>query len=338
MEKKQEEGKLKSGNLAERDEKFISKIIKKIQNQKVEPLSLAQVLKSDIEDHIEMRIQLFFQQLILTYRTFGVFKEYHTDKTYKIATPVKSQNKEGNNQQALMCKLTAAHCSTLPNMQFVSKKKQINHFTCANVNEKDLSPVVYGAYSYFHNSWNTTTTLPRFVNDVDSTIDMIKAQQNLLEGATFRDYCIEILNYNSKEVTNPRMALRRFLLTLDKLITQLEANSAEKDASFQYVLRCYGNVVKDYIRQSEKFEFFHKISFGAITKMEIEKAQFTTLGIHVRIQMKFQSSIRQCFNKFKEEAIEFLELSDPSARNMRQKGVFSKCLLIAMSALYYKKC
>ncbi len=40
--------------------------------------TLLSELDSDIKDHFEMRIQLFFQQLLLSYKTKVVFKKFHT--------------------------------------------------------------------------------------------------------------------------------------------------------------------------------------------------------------------------------------------------------------------
>jgi hypothetical protein len=281
------------------------------------PEALTHLLQADIQNHFELRIQLFFQQLLLSYRSQLVFKKYQTQ--LQVGMQVKTNS----------CDLVEAHCSTLPSLSFVTKGDKDHYFMCEESEGVSIQPRVYAAFSSFHKSWNTTTRLPRFVNEVDSLIDE-HAKRDFLLGDHFRNFCIDIHCYNAEGRIEPQQGLKKFLYAINRLLDDLLQSSQEIWTT--RVLRDYKQVADSYYRQAKNSDaLFHKLSFGvnmphceerygclqqrlsqkALSEsllwrqiQEIEKQAFTLIGsnlIHhkndlvkcVLIQMCYQSSRRE---------------------------------------------
>lgn len=298
------------------------------------PLELAQKLKDETEDHVEMRIQFFFLKLCLSYSTHRVFERYRTQQQVQVKNSKAIRN--FNSRQIPLCKLNAAHCATLPNLKSVSIKEQLEHFTQFETKEGKLCARVFGDSSYFHILSNTTTLLPQFVNAIDSNIDLVKHELDFLQGENFRNYCIRILNYNSTAKITPNMGLRRFLLTLDCVLKELiktgrHENGNKYDESHKYVLTCYAGVVQSYLRLSENSKLFAMMSFKVNDTEKPTKDQYDYFRSELRIQMTHQSKIWKLFKTFEEQAPELVKLEN-GGREIHRKKFLSRCLLISMSS------
>jgi hypothetical protein len=116
-------------------------------------------LKDDISNHFEMRIQLFLQQVLLTYQTG---KEYVCDTTYlQVGSgtykeeQISSHLKTWTNNRSCFA---AAHSNTVPCLKYRPTDRK-----------KDPQPIV--SNDYCKDTWNATVLLPKKVNDVDSFLD-----------------------------------------------------------------------------------------------------------------------------------------------------------------------
>lgn len=188
-------------------------------------------LEEDIRDHIEMRFQLFFQQLLLTFKTGLKIEKFKTYLQGGI------QNKKGYSYG-----LVEAHSNTLPSLSF-SKTGE-------------ASPYIYAVNSSIEKTWNATVKLPDFVNKVDSQID---DKTNDCLPKTFRKYCVSLLNKNASGEINPETGLKAFSKKINTLLKSLiEAHEGEKKA----VLKHYYFVAKSYLKQTENVEFFRKLTFN----------------------------------------------------------------------------
>ncbi len=130
----------------------------------------------DIEHHVENRIQIFLQQMLLFYKTDLCFEKYFS-----------ADAQVGNNQGDG----AAAHSGTLPTLRLKS--------------DKHSSSVSVGHGTSFYYMWNTTVYLPVSVNRFDSAIDV---------RAGLRESAMHILNQVSVGDLSPKKGLRAFLTAL----------------------------------------------------------------------------------------------------------------------------
>lgn len=209
------------------------------------PEKLVEDLKEDIRNHFETRFQLFFQQLLLSYNTGIVFEQFRT------------QLQVGLKKKTDSSILVEAHCSTLPSLSYITQEDKDAYFL--NFEEpRELEPRIYAAQTSFQKHWNTTVKLPKFVNETDSKIDEIK--KDFLGAGGFRGHCIEILNYNAVGKLNPQLGLRKFLMTLERLIREIH-NTNETNIVKKHVLKNYHFVTSSYLKQSLDAAFFRKLTF-----------------------------------------------------------------------------
>ena len=186
-------------------------------------------LNEEIRCHFEARIQLFHQQLHLCHNSKLVLQE----------GPTIAQAGLKNTYSA--GQLAEAHCSTLTNLQI-----------------KGIKPANLAQDSYFSNSWNATTTLPSFVNKIDSKIDF-QMHFAHLEGQTFRQFCMTLLNMVSSG-DSPDELLDLFLMglipILESLLKKYEESTAERE-----VVQCYRAIANHYYKLIQKPENISKLAF-----------------------------------------------------------------------------
>jgi hypothetical protein len=151
--------------------------------QKLKPLGHETPIEDfaeDIHNHAENRIQLFFQQLLLFYKTGLCFEKYfHADAQ---VGDIKGKG-------------AAAHSGTLPTLRIKS--------------DKSSGSISVGRDSLFYYNWNTTVYLPTVVNHFDSAIDSQRGGRS-----TLRESALEILNDVSIRGLNPQEGLRAFLTVM----------------------------------------------------------------------------------------------------------------------------
>jgi hypothetical protein len=195
-----------------------------------ELFQLATVVKEDIKNHVEVRLQLFCLQLALVSKTRLVFNNHKT----KAQAGVKNKSSPQKNAPS---KLHELHASTLPNLKFITSGD-------ASLDATDVFKInmyVFGLDTFFYKKWNATHKLPRFVNDVDSLIDKflpIPFYDN------FRHFCVKIIN-DVSQGSGIEKGFRCFLFNLNQLISVAQKTSSRKYTTS--VLEWYKEVVQIYL-------------------------------------------------------------------------------------------
>lgn len=184
-------------------------------------------LLEDIQNHFEQRIQLFFQQLLLVYKTELVFKFYNRADD-QVGTPDSKHSIATEQQDTYV----AAHCSTLPALRIV----------------KENSAIDFAKSSFFKTTWNATVCLPEIVNIVDSALD--KSCKCLNEEKTFRYHCTNLLASLAKDKFNPKQGLVYFLNLASYYLQKISVK--ESDTKKQFVLEAYKKVAADYAIKLKK--------------------------------------------------------------------------------------
>lgn len=199
-------------------------------------LAGVQGLKTDIKNHVEMRLQLFFHQLLLSYKSGLEYSYRFTDR----------QVGSGNIDYA------AAHSSTLPSLS----------------SAQDGTEVAFCKGSGFYDAQNATVLLPKVVNDIDSRIDRHNGKLGVK--VALRESSIEILNQVAQldGEMDPKkgweLFIREFLFLVGRA-THLrsarikEASKAPEIARLQqelFILKCYREVADSYLSHLANDEAF----------------------------------------------------------------------------------
>ncbi len=169
-----------------------------------------------IIDHLDRRVALFFQQLVLCHRTPFTYEEGSTEdqfgKGHSLipASPIKTQ---------------AAHSATIPCL----------YATAAD--ETGERKFVFLKGSHFYIQSNSTMELPDVVNKVDSLLDFQSATK-------IRQISLDIINQTARGTFTPVQGTRIFLTELKSALEQLiekyqhdEAKELVKDVCLIYLDR-----------------------------------------------------------------------------------------------------
>lgn len=227
-------------------------------------LEFLQSIKSDIKNHAEYRLQVFFQQLLIVYRTKFVFQECGT-----------AEAQVGGKGIASDRKYAAAHSSTLTCLRFNETKNKIVSF-------------INGAF--FHKTWNATVLLPRPVNEVDSDLDWRTKDAN---GITFRSQCIDILNKVSEGTYTPRKGFVKFIRQALTDLKRLKANN--EDPQRLFVIKMYKYMFKQYREQVlEGDEIIKSLTFVPSNLETVTKKYFLRVQASMHKKIKREMSLAQC--------------------------------------------
>ncbi len=175
-------------------------------------------IRSDLENHVEQRIQLFFYQMLLVYKTTLIFAFYGKAE-FQVG---------GKDMKGLKGRYVAAHSSTLPTLRLAQ----------SDFSDRSIS---FAKGSSFYYSWNTTIYLPEAANHVDINVDGVKMEE---AGVCLREKATEILNQVAAGKKTPSEGLFDFLgfflKTTEGLCLQ------EKNAEKLFVLSLYHNAAASY--------------------------------------------------------------------------------------------
>jgi hypothetical protein len=183
---------------------------------------LIESLKVDIEDHMERRIQKFWQLILLVHKTGMFFLEYRA--CFQV----------GKGHAAQGYEFAAAHTSTLPSL------------ICA----RGSQAVYFGKDTPFEAESNETTLLPKTVNDLDSRLDLhnrvLKVDQAL------RKWSVSILNDVAKadNPTTPKEGLEKFIAATAFLVKQAKgtAGTQVQAKKEDLILHFYETTLNSYAR------------------------------------------------------------------------------------------
>lgn len=226
------------------------------------------LIKKDIKNHIEVRLQLFLLQIVAVYQSKITLKKFHT------------QDQAGDKIKVVgnWLEPTEAHAGTLPNLIGVTEDEESASYLTDNIN---VSPRIFAKGTSYYHQANITHKLPRLVNEVDSDIDFRTTELEQMT-SSFRDHSIKILNLSSQDnQMTPQIAFRNFLLRLHGKIRNLYyLNGIEK----QTVLIYYNKVVESYLRQNASPDFIKRLMFDP-------RLEFPVIAQNLRQKIQFELNL-----------------------------------------------
>lgn len=207
---------------------------------------VANQIKQDIQNHIEIRLQLFLMQIMLLFQSKIKVHQFHTQ------AQAGDKNKTSYTNTL---KPTEVHAGTLPNLIANTEEEvDLSYYT----DQTELKPRVFAKDTSFYEQANITHKLPCFVNDVDSNIDFRKTElENLCD--TFREQSVNILNRVSTDAKmTPQNAFHNFMKRLYEKVKKIQPESIPEH---KWVLYYYSEVIGSYLKQNEDPNFIKKLMF-----------------------------------------------------------------------------
>lgn len=165
-----------------------------------------------IEEQVDRRIQLFFQQAILCFNTPFYYEAFGAEDQIGVGSKV-------NLNGAFTHKTQAAHPSTFPCL-YAYPKDEFGNIDRAK-------RFVFLKYSHSYNQHNATVELPDECNQADCLLDGTTAQGKL------RGAGIKIINDVAEGKINPTKATKRFLKVfegrLQKMLLEMDKDDLRRD-------------------------------------------------------------------------------------------------------------
>jgi hypothetical protein len=190
-----------------------------------------------IEDHVERRIQLFFQQSILCYNTPFIYDANGAEDQIGQGQSIKTGKTTHKTQ--------AAHSSTFPCLYACLKK--------GNGEGDPKTRFVFLKHSSAYRQHNATVELPIYVNQTDTALDGKTYEGKL------RTRSLTLLNRCAKGTLNPVKATRIFLSILKEETASLAKKYEETDPRRQ-VAKIYETQAKEIQRDVQSSdEIFDRI-------------------------------------------------------------------------------
>lgn len=180
-----------------------------------------------IKEHVERRLQAFFQQLIVCYRTGLHFENKNALDQAKSGNSIVLK-KDG--QEVLRLSREAAHSATLPCLVAYDKAKW-------DANEAPPGFVFLKDSDYYYRQ-NSTICMPEWVNEVDTLIDGKRG------GKKLRDQALALLNRASMGEVTPDQGIRKFVQVLLGAIEDGIENS--KYEEHDSILDIYLTKIKEF--------------------------------------------------------------------------------------------
>ncbi len=207
-----------------------------------DPKKLSKHDRERIEEHFELRIQLFFLQIIACYGVPYHFEcekandQYGKGGTYKLKNPGKGPDGTVRTE--------AAHSSTLPCINAYP----LDEWEGYEEGGPKPQPLIYLKHSHLYIQHNGTRELAKWVNRADCLIDGTSADSRL------RNKAIELLNEAAKGIHTPQKGIKIFCVHLKEWIekAQRKLESQDREADPRYlILNIYKKQLED-IRSARK--------------------------------------------------------------------------------------
>lgn len=215
-------------------------------NTTKDPLLFIAKYKEMIEDHLERRVAIAFQQFVVSYKTklhFEIGDTRHQGQSSKAIT-----HTDHNNKSSKLTQRNAAHSSTLPCIIAYNGQDWEDHI-------KNESPApkgfIYINGSNIYKSANSTLSMPRDVNEADIEIDG-KAESERLRSKT-----ILILNQCSQGKLDPKQAFKLFLQAT-QTETQKQMGKSKKD-TINEVLKIFNQTLEGIESNLPNPDFFERM-------------------------------------------------------------------------------
>jgi DNA-binding XRE family transcriptional regulator len=193
-----------------------------------------------ITDHLERRVAVLFQQLVVCYKTGFELEQGKTLHQGASALPILLSDPSGNCQK--LAPSNAAHASTIP---CIYAKHEGKTFV-----------LIKGASVY--NGANTTLNMPHYINKADIQID---------EYGELRKYTIDLLNKASQGNVNPQDGLKQFVAKL-LAVTQARLNKSGSEgvnAALEMYVPVIGDIQENLSANEKPFEQMLGVQIDADT-------------------------------------------------------------------------
>ncbi|MDE3045756.1 MAG: hypothetical protein KGJ02_03835 [Verrucomicrobiota bacterium] len=239
-------------------------------------------LTDDIRSHFETRLQLFYQQLLL----FAGSKF----KLDKHSTKAQAGLKNKNPKEEAKGTTAEAHSSTLPSIKGWPQKENLSFLKGAT---SSVNAIEIGNESFFHHTWNGTSTLPVGVNKVDSRLDN-QTPFDFFGEQTFRQLSIDILNGVSSGELSLKDGFTGFSTHIESALNHLLDTYAEGTAEKE-VVRIYQRTAAHWKRFLKVEDSWEKLSFSKEEKKKLQKKIWGRLQkkIWSRLQKKIWSQLQK---------------------------------------------
>lgn len=221
--------------------------------------ALMYALKSNIQDHLELRIQLFASMLLMVYNT-GIQFSYSNSAKAQAGV----EKKEG-----LPIQLAEAHASTFPCLLFEIEGRNY---------------ILGGGGSSFYHAQNTTGKLPTACNKVDTWIDTNKASCG---GVSLREKAFTFVQRTAGDNPDPTKALINFIDELIRRISIFENPKTIKNSQEKLAARFYAEVAAAYkIQMHDRPREFMKALFH-----ERNSKDPMDTGFYLRLQKRLHEQL-----------------------------------------------
>jgi DNA-binding XRE family transcriptional regulator len=255
------------------------------------PETLVGLYRGMIQQHVERRVALFFQQLIVTFGTdlhltIGkVVAQAASGKALVVLKP--------DGRRVTICGYQGAHSSTLPCLHAQYGREWRRH---QEGGAPEPRKFIYMGGASGYSEANATNNLPTIVNDADSWLDW-KGRGHLLRPAA-----IDLLNRASAGEIQPQAALREFLGAMTRRIAQLRRQMSTP-AEVKLVLREFGQVVtrlRGELDDDDSELFYHWLGIrvdqaeeAAAVRRLVHRLRFAAIRKNQLKQAKMAATIDQ---------------------------------------------
>ena len=207
--------------------------------------------RDSIAQHIDRRVALFFQQLVVCYDVPFHFEIGETQHQAQSAPTLKKKC----GKEEVSIPFNSAHSSTIPCL-FAYPKREWNRWDAKkgepNPPQKPTG-FVYLKGSDTYNYHNSTLEMIKLVNMADISLDGTKQSLDQL-----RVKSIKILNEASDGKLAPDQALQSFLRAARKIMAD-KATDRSVSEKTRYILSIYRDCLDEVIEESQEEEFFDRL-------------------------------------------------------------------------------
>lgn len=233
------------------DSKFLAVRVEDILKEPdIKPTKLAlkrltNTLEVDIKNAAETRFQLFFTSLLLAWKSKWVFTKCFTEGQAGV------KNKISNDNEPEL-KLVEAHASTNPSLLYTTQEDRLEGLQ----NPESVKPRIFDKANKNH---HLTHKFPNYINQIDLLIDE-KTKPNKFLFRSFREVCIEILNYCSNGQMDVAQAFVAFLSNFAFVTHMLSEQSFPEHHCL--VLSFYNDTAQRYLAKKEIPAFWRCLSYS----------------------------------------------------------------------------
>ncbi len=209
---------------------------------------LIQESEEMIETHIDKRIALFFQELIVCYDVPFFFEIGETQHQAPSA-PTLAKKAGG---EEVKVPFNSAHSSTIPCLYAYPRKEWVEWGKNPEGKEKP-KPFVYLKGSHVYNSQNATIEMIKLVNSADISLDGTRHSADQL-----RTKSIDLINKTAKGVLTPQMAFLAFLKET-KQILESKVKSSDVKPEIRAILDIYLERIEAALTEAENGSYLDQL-------------------------------------------------------------------------------